>query len=51
MIHIVLQAIFGRSSLEEMRATYPDVYHDNEEAAILFDVLFPKKHSNVLGVV
>jgi hypothetical protein len=47
----ILQVIFGRASFEEMRTTHPDVYHDNEEAAILFDILFPKKHSNVLGVV
>ena len=47
----ILQVIFGRSSFAELRAIIPDVYHDNEAAAILFDILFPKKHSNVLGVV
>lgn len=46
----ILQVIFGRSSFEELRAIFPDVYHDNEDAAILIDILFPKKHSNVLGV-
>ena len=47
----ILQVIFGRASFAELRAMLPDVYHDNEDAAILVDILFPKKHSNVLGVV
>lgn len=47
----ILQTIFGRSSFAELHALVPDVYHDNEEAAILFDILFPKKPSNVIGVV
>jgi len=46
----ILQVIFGRSSFAELRAIFPDVYYDNEEASILFDILFPKKHSNVLGI-
>ena len=47
----ILQMIFGRSSFKELHDFVPDVYYDNEEAAILLDILFPKKHSNVLGVV
>ena len=46
----ILQVIFGRSSFAELDAIFPDVYQDNEEAAILIDILFPKKHSNILGV-
>ncbi|MBN1453519.1 MAG: GNAT family N-acetyltransferase [Anaerolineales bacterium] len=47
----ILQMIFGRSSFADLHAVFPDVYYDKEEAVILFDILFPKKHSNVLGVV
>ena len=47
----ILQLIFGRSSFEEVHAAFPDAYYDNEEARILIDVLFPKRHSNVLGIV
>ncbi len=47
----ILQMIFGRASFMELHNIVPDVYYDKEEAAILFDILFPKKHSNVLGVV
>jgi len=43
--------IFGRVSFMELHDIVPDVYYDNEEAVILFDILFPKKHSNVLGIV
>jgi hypothetical protein len=47
----ILQMIFGRSSFEELHATFPDAYYDNEEARILLNILFPKKHSNMIGVV
>jgi len=47
----LLQLIFGRSSFEELHAAFPDAYYDNDEAVILLDILFPKKHSNVLGIV
>ncbi len=47
----ILQLVFGRSSFAELHASFPDVYYDNEEASILLDILFPKKHSNVLGIV
>jgi len=47
----ILQLIFGRSSFMELHDVFPDVYYDNEQAAILLDILFPKKHSNVLGLV
>ncbi len=47
----ILQLIFGRSSFTDLHAIFPDVYYDKEEAVILCDILFPKKHSNVLGVV
>jgi hypothetical protein len=47
----ILQMIFGRSSFAELHNIVPDVYYDKEESVILLDILFPKKHSNVLGIV
>ena len=47
----ILQLIFGRSSFEELHAAFPDAYYEKDEAVILLDILFPKKHSNVLGIV
>jgi hypothetical protein len=47
----ILQLVFGRLSFDELRATFPDVYYDKENAPVLIDILFPKKHSNVLGIV
>ena len=46
----ILQMVFGRSSFSELHDFFPDVYYDNEAAVILMDILFPKKHSNVLGI-
>ena len=47
----ILQMIFGRASFMELHDIVPDVYYDNEEAAILFNILFPKKPSAVMGIV
>jgi hypothetical protein len=47
---IILQLIFGRSSFEELRAAFPDTTSYSDEAQILIDILFPKKHSNLLGI-
>jgi hypothetical protein len=47
----ILQMIFGRVSFMELHNIVPDVYYDKEESVTLFNILFPKKHSNVLGVV
>ena len=46
----ILQIIFGRTSFMELHGIVPDVYYDKEEAAILLNILFPKKHSNILGI-
>jgi len=46
----ILQLIFGRSSLDELHAAFPDAYYDSDEAVVLMNILFPKKHSNVLGI-
>ena len=46
----ILQIVFGRSSFADLHDFFPDVYYDNEQASILLDILFPKKHSNVLGI-
>ncbi len=47
----ILQLIFGRLSFDELRAAFPDVTCDSDEARILINILFPKKHSTVLGIV
>jgi hypothetical protein len=46
----ILQLVFGRSSFYEVHAAHPDAYFDREQACILLNILFPKAHSNVLGV-
>jgi len=46
----ILQMIFGRSSFDELNAAHPDAYVDHEEPRLLLDILFPKKHSGLLGV-
>ncbi len=46
----ILQMIFGRSSFAELHAAFPDAYFNSDEAVVLFDILFPKRHSDVLGV-
>jgi len=47
----ILQMIFGRLSFAELHAAFPDAYFNSDEAVVLFDILFPKRHSDVLGVV
>jgi hypothetical protein len=47
----VLQLIFGRTSIDELHAAFPDAICNNEEARILIHILFPKKHSNVPWMV
>jgi hypothetical protein len=42
-----LQLLFGYRSLAELRATFPDVWAE-QEAALLLDILFPKQPSTVL---
>jgi len=43
---IFLQLLFGYRSLAELRATFPDVWAQ-QEAALLIDILFPKQPSTV----
>jgi hypothetical protein len=47
----ILRLVFGYSSFAELHAVFPDAYYDNEEACTLINILFPKKHSNVLGII
>ena len=42
-----LQLLFGRRSLSELRYMFPDCILQ-DEAAALFEVLFPRRHSNVI---
>jgi hypothetical protein len=43
---IFLQLLFGYRSLSELRATFPDVWAD-QEAVLLINTLFPKQPSTV----
>lgn len=45
-----LQLIFGHTTLDELNAVHPDCYAKNPEAAILFNILFPKRPSWVVGL-
>jgi predicted acetyltransferase len=42
-----LQLLFGRRTLSDLRYMYPDCWA-NDEAAIVFETLFPRRHSNVI---
>ncbi|MBP8001737.1 MAG: GNAT family N-acetyltransferase [Chloroflexi bacterium] len=44
-----LQLLFGRCSLAELRTMFADCYASNE-ATILLNVLFPQRHSQVIGL-
>lgn len=44
-----LQLLFGRRSVDELAAAYADC-GGKEEARILLNILFPKRHSQVLGL-
>jgi predicted N-acetyltransferase YhbS len=46
---VFLQLLFGRKSLAELRAAYPDVWAKDDAAALL-DALFPKMYSCVVPV-
>ncbi len=44
-----LQVLFGRRSLSELRTMYPDCILQDEAAAV-FEVLFPRRYSNVIPI-
>jgi hypothetical protein len=44
-----LQLLFGRRSLSELRYMFPDCIAQ-DEAATVFEVLFPRRHSNVIPI-
>jgi hypothetical protein len=44
-----LQLLFGRRSQGDLRAMFPDCVLQDEAAAI-FEVLFPRRHSNVIPI-
>ena len=44
-----LQLLFGRRSLSDLRYMYPDCFVQ-DEAAALFEVLFPRRYSNVIPI-
>jgi hypothetical protein len=43
-----LDLLFGRRSMEELRYIYPDCDASNNGAAVLLDILFPRKASCVV---
>ncbi|WP_420645189.1 GNAT family N-acetyltransferase [Candidatus Leptofilum sp.] len=45
-----LHVLFGKNSLEELNETHADCYSRDPEAAVLFNILFPKKPSWVVGL-
>lgn len=46
-----LQLLFGYRTLDEVRAAYADCYWDTHEAYVVTSTLFPKKPSEVTGIV
>lgn len=45
-----LQLLFGRNTHQELKSAVADSYINRGETAVLFDILFPKQHSNVIGL-
>lgn len=46
-----LQILFGYRSFEELKHAFPDCWWDSDQTRVLINVLFPKKNSNVYGIV
>jgi hypothetical protein len=46
---VFLQLLFGYRSLNELRYAFPEVRVENSNAELLLNMLFPKKHSWVMG--
>jgi hypothetical protein len=46
-----LQILFGYRSFEELKHAFPDCWWDNDQTRAVINALFPKKYSNVYGIV
>lgn len=46
-----LQILFGYRSFEELKHAFPDCWWDGDGTRVIINALFPKKHSNVYGIV
>jgi len=46
-----LQVLFGYRSFEELKYAFPDCWWDGDGTRLMVNTLFPKKHSNVYGIV
>jgi GNAT superfamily N-acetyltransferase len=46
-----LQILFGYRSYEELMHAFPDCWWDNDGTRVVINALFPKKNSNVYGIV
>lgn len=46
-----LQLLFGYRSFEELKHAFPDCWWADHTTRTIVDILFPKKHSNVYGIL
>ena len=46
-----LQILFGYRSYDELAHAFPDCWWDGDSTRLIVNTLFPKKHSNVYGIV
>ena len=46
-----LQILFGYRSFEELKYAFPDCWWDGDGTRLIVNALFPKKYSNVYGIV
>lgn len=46
-----LQVLFGYRSFDELKFAFPDCWSDNDQTRVVVNALFPKKFSNVYGIV
>jgi len=46
-----LQILFGYRSFEELKHAFPDCWWDGERTRVVINALFPKKYSNVYGIL
>jgi len=46
-----LQILFGHRNFDELNLAFPDCWCDNDNARVIINALFPRKYSNVYGIV
>jgi len=45
-----LQMLFGHRTLDELKKSYTDCWWKNDRTRMLITTLFPRRHSQVLGI-